>query len=462
MLRETTASKGSEPTLASPRELSQALDALWRLPPPGPRDLLSAPAFVRLRETCEELYLGAGKKTGLAWALSNALRALGLPCGLPPEDQDLALSVELATRELDLAFGKGRSTRVHLCPLDCADDLPALTFGSNRVVKLSASELKELVDWPRLRRTFPKLRFDADSFSEFTWLEVRESVPLDPRVGARAVPFFYLTWETDFGAIKPHENDLSPAVQLALAFLLLAPWDDWMSSPAVEWRAFRMPWTYTVDDDIFRSPVFPPPADSLSWQPDILFDKHGNEIDLGEKPVRLELEQQSFKELATWINDTSWSEFANAQASPLFEGPVLHFLLRGYQSSGIDEFLSHITVIDAALGLPIDYHSRARPQFPNTKPKNPGATARTAARLSALLRDQNAQADYAHLFNTRSEFVHGRRMEAIPGKDRLLARRLARRVIVALLDVAKTGQVTSRDNYLQKLLQIGLARNTSP
>lgn len=62
---------------------------------------------------------------------------------------------------------------------------------------------------------------------------------------------------------------------------------------------------------------------------------------------------------------------------------VLHFLLRAYRSSEIDEFLAHITVIDSALGLHTDHGK--------------GATARLVARLSALL-DDDAGNDYQRLF----------------------------------------------------------------
>ena len=55
-----------------------AMAELWRLSPPGPDNILAHPAFVRLREACRDNYPGTGK-TGPAFALSTALRGLGLP-----------------------------------------------------------------------------------------------------------------------------------------------------------------------------------------------------------------------------------------------------------------------------------------------------------------------------------------------------------------------------------------------
>lgn len=415
-------------------ELVEALKPLWQLRPPEPQKLSSTPAFVSLRETCERLYPKAGKKTGLGWALSYALRGLGMPCCLPPGSEEWGLSLEAAAVNLDAAFRKTHANRVHLCPLDCAGDLPELTFGPNSIRKLSAVELEQLVDQPRLKRTFSRSSFDAARFSEFTWFIVRETVALDERVGARAIPFFYLDWSTDFGAIDPHKRAYPEAVETALAFLMLAPWEEWSESAELNWRCFRIPWIYTIDEDLFNRPEAPPSADTLSWQPDIVYDHYGEEVDLGERPARWDLKEEISTELPTWVNDQGWSEFTRAQLSPLFSSPVLHFLLRAYRSTEIDEFLANITVIDSALGLHVDHGK--------------GPTSRLVARLSNLL-DGDAGIVYRRLFNTRSEFVHGRAMEEIPGQDRLFARRLARRATNALIKAAS--HVANREEYLDKL-----------
>lgn len=39
----------------------RAMAELWRLAPPGPNNLLAAPAFVRLREAFRDGYSNAGK-----------------------------------------------------------------------------------------------------------------------------------------------------------------------------------------------------------------------------------------------------------------------------------------------------------------------------------------------------------------------------------------------------------------
>ncbi len=428
--------------MSSPLELLEALAPLWRLRPPGPRELSSTSAFVRLRETCERLYPKVGEKMGLGFALSYGLTALGMPCRLQPGNEELALSVEAAAAHLDAAFRKTHANRVHLCPLDCADDLPELTFGPNFIRRLSVTELEELVDQPRLKRIFSKQSFDVSKFSEFTWLVARETVALDEQVGARAVPFLYQHWPEDIGAIDPHRRTYPEAVESALAFLMLAPWEEWTETADIQWRCFRIPWIYTIDDDLFNRPATPPSTDSLSWQPDIVDFPHGEEVDFGEQPVRWNLTEEVARQLPNWVNEKAWSEFTRAQVSQLFSSPILHFLLRAYRSSDIDEFLANITVIDSALGLHTDHRTG-------------GATAKLAARLSALI-DEDAGGDYRRLFETRSEFVHGRAMGPIPGKDRLHARRLARRATVALVQAAL--HVADRERYLEQLHPSGRMR----
>jgi hypothetical protein len=56
---------------------------------------------------------------------------------------------------LHAAIERRQARRLHLCPLDNADDLPELTFGPNRIARFAAAELEKLVDLPRLRRINP-------------------------------------------------------------------------------------------------------------------------------------------------------------------------------------------------------------------------------------------------------------------------------------------------------------------
>jgi hypothetical protein len=90
----------------------------------------------------------------------------GTPRSLPRAH--LALPAELAATRLDEAFRRTQASRVYLCPLDLADDLPALAFGPNRITRFLAAELDAMVDPSRLKRINANWRFDAKRFAKFS------------------------------------------------------------------------------------------------------------------------------------------------------------------------------------------------------------------------------------------------------------------------------------------------------
>lgn len=174
----------------------EAIGELWRLRPPGPDNILAHPAFVRLREACRNDQSGAGT-IGFAFALSTALRTLGLPCSLPGDMGHLAVRPDVAADRLIESLRATHARRLHLAPLDLGDELPPLAFGSARVCRLTPDELRALVDEPQLKRLYPRQEFDAERFSEFHWLIVEEIVPLADEPGTRAVPVFGMDLSQD-------------------------------------------------------------------------------------------------------------------------------------------------------------------------------------------------------------------------------------------------------------------------
>ncbi|MGE3832128.1 MAG: hypothetical protein AB7F76_14120 [Parvibaculaceae bacterium] len=415
--------------MAVDQQLLDALTTLWRIPPPGPDNLLSAPPFVALSELCDRRY-GRGKA---AFALSNALRSLGLPCTLQLDKSALALDIPMAATALDAAYTRAATVRRHICPLDLADDLPPITFGGARVARFNAEDLEKLFDAPRLARNFPVLPFESKRLAQFYWLVVEEEVEIDPRPEARATPFMFVNMSRDFGEIEPHLGRFPPPVEGALFFLLLGRWEEWSTMQEVDWRGFRVPWIYTLDEDLFVRPVRPPNPDTLTLEPWIVEDHWGEEIEL-ERPSTLPLDDRAKTELQLFT-EAAWTEMQAARTTPLFETPVVHFLVRAFLADGIDEVMAHMTAIEAALGLEMDHKRKLRPK-PDPHPK-PSATERVAARIGAALTDAKAARDYQDLFELRSAFVHGRAgLQKISTPQRVLARNLARRVACALVTLA--------------------------
>src|SRR3546814_12497157 len=85
----------------------------------------------------------------------------------------------------------------------------------------------------------------------------------------------------------------------------------------VDWRGFRLPWIYTVDDDLFIRPAPPPSADSLSLEPWIVEDNWGEEIEL-ERPTALPLDDEAQAELDRF-NNGAWEQLQAEPATRLFE-----------------------------------------------------------------------------------------------------------------------------------------------
>lgn len=428
-------------------QLKVALESLWRLAPPGPKNLYSSPEFKALSEACAGY--GGGKSV---FGLGTALRSLGLPSGLPPRPRADSLPVETALSALEKALTRRTTVRRYLCPLDLAAPLPPLQFGKARVQRFSAADLATMLDAPVLGRYYPNAAFEPERLALFQWLVVEERVRIDHRPEARAMPFLYEGFDRDTGAFDPHRGAYPEAVETALFFLLQAPWEDWSTYPQVDWRGFRIPWIHTVDEDLFVRPSAPPNADSLTLEPWITYDHHGEEEEL-ETTTALPLDDAAAT-LADWT-EAKWKAHERACRGALLRTPVAHFLVRGFAEDGMDEVMAHMTCIEAALGTEADHFRWLRPK---TEPAPYSATDRVGARITALLDDAEAALAYKALFDLRSTFVHGRGgLAAVSTVQRVAARRLARRVAAALTDLGAVS-ARSRDAVLATLLVEGRAR----
>jgi hypothetical protein len=137
----------------------------------------------------------------------------------------------------------------------------------------------------------------------------------------------------------------------------------------------------------------------------------------------------------------------------LFETPIAHFLVRAFLAEGVDEFLAHITTIEAALGLRADYQKRFR--IAPDRYKGTRATDRMRGRVARLLDGRPDADQYELLFEVRSAFLHGRTMTSISTKEGVMARSLARRTVEALILATRGGPIRSREDFLDGLLDKG-------
>lgn len=195
----------------------------------------------------------------------------------------------------------------------------------------------------------------------------------------------------------------------------------------------------------------PPSPDTLSWEDRIYDDGYGGTFE-EERPLELRLCGEAKTELAVW-DQHRWAIVERAKKSVLFETPIAHFLIRAFLAEGVDEFLAHITTIEAALGLQADYQKSFR--IAPDRHKGMRATDRMRGRLAGLLGDRRYSDQYETLFSVRSAFLHGRTMAAISTDERVLARSLARQVVEALILATQAGPIASREDFLDGLLDRG-------
>jgi len=427
-------------------DLITALSVLWRIPHPGPDNLFTSPAFKAL--------MAASGRThttfGLPSALHNILRSVGAPFALPHDHAHRAGSPEQAAAAIREELARTSTRRRYLCPLDLADKLPELQFGSAWVMDLKVEELARLLDTVRLARFYPDHAIDLHRLARFSWLIVEETVSVDSRPEVRASPFMFEDLGRDFGAIDPHKGHFPQPVSDALFFLLLGAWEDWANYAELNWRGFQIPWVYVVDEDLSIRPQAPPDPDTLSWEPWIVDDPFEGEIEL-ERPVVFPLDHAAAEELPR-LDETSWHAVRAARQTPLFATPVAHFLVQAFHVDGVDELLAHISTIEAGLGLQADFQVRRTDRFPAVR-----GTKRVERRIAGLLKDETAASHFNTLFDLRSKFVHGRAgLGLISSELRVDARRLARRVSAALIERAVKDQ-RPRDEILAGLLADGVA-----
>jgi len=431
------------------QQLLNALTVLWNIPPPGPKNILSIAEFTALNELCTQRYSDGKTTMGGTFALGRALRSLGLPCWQAPNTNCQSLDLQTVAGRLVEAYSRKTVIRRHICPLDLAANLPSVSFGNVRIENFTKEGLEGVFDSRKLALWYPTLPFEADKLAQFNWLVVEEKITVHLDKGMRTFPFFSDESDINRGDIEPHVGRVPKAVEDALFFILLLPWEQWEASESIDWRGFRMPWVYTQDDDLFVLPSPPPRPESLSFEPAIYEDENGEEIET-ERPITLWLAESEITEIKRLTHE-AWEELRNARATELFETPVVHFLVRAFLANGIDEFMAHLTVIEAAFGI----HGKPKSNLPKKVGLKPSEYV--AFRLSEAL-GEDVTRDYGELFDLRSRFVHGRAgLEPISLQKRILARRLARRASCSLVFLAlKSSQ--KREEILMDLLSNGIKK----
>lgn len=435
-----------------PKDLVSALTPFWQLPLHISFDLNTAKkekVFSDLKAYCITNYEAMDAGIFADIPLTKALCLLDVPC--IGQNHNQSSNVTNVATKIHEALCRTTTTKIYLCPLDCADHIEQITFGNAEIRELPASELEIILEEKQFKRLPYYKQCDLNALSKFKWLVVREEVELHPKISHRTYDFLSTSLERDYGAIKPYYQRYPDAFNLSLFGLLLAPWEEWVTHIEIEWKAFHVKWVHTVENDLFSNQKNIPDADTLTWNYSYYNDNDGNEHEIyhpAELPNNCPLGA-----LALVVNNQLMADIGTAINNGLINEAARHHFIKAFLSDGIDEFLAHIVVIDACLGEPHGLEEKLNLTKDEKKLK---PTGRLKYRLVGLLDDSSVKASIDTLYRIRSEYVHGRDMAEISGSDKNLARVLARKTLFEIVKMVQRSPKIEKLELLTSLLRKGM------
>ncbi|WP_235894177.1 hypothetical protein [Klebsiella pasteurii] len=429
-----------------PEEFLAAFNCVWQLPADMDQDIIiKSKEFHQLRLAidihCYAKIKGNLFEPYLLWGLKK----LGVPCFFTAGSPLAATDMDVTAMRCYEALMRRHVRQTYLCPLDCAGEIPEITFGNSSIKRFSKSELDVLLNSTQLQRQSGYTSADTGALSQFLWLMVEHDEGLYSDFAKRY--WFWFTSKDKPGTVYPYKHHYPEAVENAIFLLMLAPWEEWLVNEEYHWRPFDIPWVHTLSGDIFPQQQPIPSASSLTWVPHSYTDENGNwhEYDAPhEYNISLISEQ-----LMPFLDSQACNHLETALIRGLINVAARHQFVKAFLSDGVDEFLAHIVVIDACVGEK-SVNGTLEKKF-----KRLGTTGRLKYRLVGLLNDVSVKKSIDILYEARSNYVHGDTLDKILGEHILLARILARKTLSAI--ISETSQLSglTREEFLDDLLQRG-------
>lgn len=425
--------------------LQGACDALWAARFSSEQEAVHSVTFAALVREALNVYASIrpdeATEASLSRSLHKGIRNLFRSTGAPWFATQISSPSHLAARELYRALTATKARSVFLCPLDRSPSLPNIDFGPCKVRCLSETELQAIIQSSRIINNHPSAPFDARRFARFTWLVIDEARPVSKlavRVLQPSFRWFEETPAVELTSVRPHRSRYSPVVEQAIFAMLLVPWEQFIESSYAPWKPFHVPWVYTVPHDPFAEMDRPPSPDSLSWRPVIYADdSEDEEPDTNDQfafdPSELCKSVGYNWDLAQVTCPTHVESGAYA-----FNQLVRHFIIRALEEDGIDEVIFHSIAIEAALAIQKEF----------------GSTDKIARRIKNLLQSTHAESEFKRLYELRSNFVHGRRLEDLmPAEDLNKLRSIARTTAMTLMEKVWEEDWVERDLLLGVLTE---------
>ncbi|HBH6890677.1 hypothetical protein QO199_24530 [Serratia bockelmannii] len=413
----------------TPEKFIDAFNKIWELPAGMSFDeIIKSRELINLREVADEHCYSKISGSLFDPYLCNGLRKLGVPCFFPAGSSLVETDMMVAARQCYEELNRSTENLISFCPLDCADILPQIKFGKASIKHFSKSELDALLNSVTLQRQPGYKPADTARLSQFLWLMVEHTESLPAEFSER-----YWGWgkqKDTPGTVHAYKTPFPDDVEQAIFLLMLAPWQNWLINEDNHWRPFDIPWVHTLSGDIFTRQKPIPSADTLTWVEKYYYDdKHDDWIEY-EAPYDYDYKVTD-DQLLPFIDATARQNLLRAVNAGFINKAARHQFVNAFIKGGIDEFLSHIVMIDACIG---------------TKKSNGLKT-----RLVGLMNDASVKQTIDSLYEARSNYVHGDKLDKIDGKNIKIARDLACKTLNAIINAVGQSPTLKRKTFLENI-----------
>ena len=323
------------------------------------------------------------------------------------------------------AFQRRQIKRTYLVPLDGVRfNEQHVACGFFHIQRFTPDELATLFN-NRVRNEFYEwTKADVDRLQRYWFLSLTEELP------SRKLRFD-IDWSS-FDRVEVKYTNYPMPVEKAFQLLATYHWraEWWKKSDPAEEKGclgFNVPIVVHIDDDLL---AYPGPAPDLSlfepWTPIsgmVMDPETGEQVneEVGEEPVFWidlgERETEMFKTMMQRLGPIANTVRAKKVDWPFVE-VALGFLVKAFFSKGLEQLLWNITVLEALLGE-----------------KGQGVEGRLARRIALILGKTAEERkaivkQFKELYEIRSDLVHGKPLKEVDQRHLLVARQLARQVVI--------------------------------
>lgn len=380
----------------------------------------------------EETAKGFHKKSHRSFwenALTNALRRSGYYLERARTEDN---SGDNLLTKIIGQFDRREKVVTFLAPMEYVYlEIKEIRCQSFTIKRFTEAELNQFFERTLCETFFPWAVFDTATLSDYWFIVMSEIRPINP-LGRINVNF------GDVGKVRTRHSPF-PAIEWALQALALVDWqpdknslEEWTG-----WLGFKIPFILQHSDHLLDRPLPAPNLSLLDREPN--FNSCTGEEE-GEKPACfISFHGEDSREFVASVKRLDQLLLATKPAMETwhFVRRAFDFLVKGYFSSGLEQLLWHMTVLEALFGE-----------------DQPGIVKRLRRRIGIVLSNSESKRkelgkQFDELYEFRSRLVHGDEFQKQIWTGHLReARDMARRCLLWFLNLAQVAISAGSANHL--------------